>query len=685
MVRSLLEIASRYVAENIQLMGYELIQDYVPGPLLLSILPHLNVFDLYQLHDIVISKGIDPQVFWKEHAIKRWPRRYTHEGIHWFWNGVQHIDSTAGKPTNWLQTYLSNHINNILRIYFVSTSKIDYGSFLTVVFTNPFSVVATARDVTFTEVHPERLIRSFLSDSSNNHLKIDEKMIEHLLNCTIALDYLKQHSKRLSLYRCRTDSVLELVNVLTRNGVLEELHLINCFIKDEVIRPLFLKCSPTNKCKDGLCCHGNALTVYKPEEEVDDLFDMAVAGDDERQSCARNKHVDIIYNCHGNRGFDGKEVELYEGLEPSEAVFPGLRSLVLQGVWISVSAAKVLGQELKNWNRLTALTLNYCPHHKDCAVYKYILQGLIDGSKNSHLTHLVICDYDTLPKLQVLQLIHCYTRCESESARFVKFDLSYTELSFLEDESSTLFSHNSFANVQTPFSFAYSLSLGGMRLRSLDDITGLSFMMKHDAALRHLNLSDCSLMYEQLNCVFQAVTDSYQIESLDVSDNSYHLTNEETQDDSGLVAMIQSSSLARLNINHCKLGNLSSRLVDALRLNTNLRVLWIAENRLGDSNVIKLGSVFQTEDNKCISNIEVLDISSNCITANGLLQFASSLKPKCSDRKLRDVAVYGNWFGNNNENVAPVKTELEKLVNVVRMASTLLATEGSTAEHASQM
>ncbi|XP_070578353.1 ribonuclease inhibitor-like isoform X3 [Ptychodera flava] len=309
-----------------------------------------------------------------------------------------------------------------------------------------------------------------------------------------------------------------------------------------------------------------------------------------------------------------------------------------------------------------------------------ILQGILERDEVNKLKHVEISDTPSLPRDHLIELVKLCIRCDNCQLQTLRFEnLGLTTYPSL-DQQPRLFSEKTFSNFTTPFELTCYLNLSGINLGYREDVASLCYLIRNDAALRHLILSDCYLSPDNLNAIFHAVQDAGRLQSLDVSANHY-----DGDDDGQLVDMLNESGVQRLNLNACHLrGQFSSGLIQALKNNRKLKMLWIAENRLGDDGLDKLSPVFAGEDS--LSQIEILDISCNCISVEPLLKFTSSLKSTSKKITLREVSVFGNWFGEDQDMVSFIHKQLSEMIETVRTSTLYQSTFSSvTAEHISQM
>ncbi|XP_070578352.1 uncharacterized protein [Ptychodera flava] len=716
-VQSLVETAAKCSADNITKIGYNALI------------------------------GIDTESYWKDHTMQRWPRRYSYNS-QWFQKGFEGVDPMTEDDSYWREKYVQGHCIDALRSLVLSKANVD-SEILRKIFYMPLSVEVCGRKASFSSVSPEILLRRGPPPELDYLLIRDGKLFDFFVEFPSILEFLQNHLRRLGIYHCvgHADTLYRTVESLIRDGILESLEILDCALDEgsmlKLVR-LFSNDQSEAKCD----CSKEQLQHHWAEGEPD-LYDMALIGSSvgEHHCCKLSdenyfdklKSSDsepvsnhkVLPSTHGTVVQTADEQTLQSGEHEQQAMlspetrametavtlqtelpqeflltgdttkhlvdsvratpltatisrdsdfsnFSGLQCILLENIRISDRVASALGYQLKHWKNLKKCAFRSCGFEVDGLAT--ILQGILERDEVNKLKHVEISDTPSLPRDHLIELVKLCIRCDNCQLQTLRFEnLGLTTYPSL-DQQPRLFSEKTFSNFTTPFELTCYLNLSGINLGYREDVASLCYLIRNDAALRHLILSDCYLSPDNLNAIFHAVQDAGRLQSLDVSANHY-----DGDDDGQLVDMLNESGVQRLNLNACHLrGQFSSGLIQALKNNRKLKMLWIAENRLGDDGLDKLSPVFAGEDS--LSQIEILDISCNCISVEPLLKFTSSLKSTSKKITLREVSVFGNWFGEDQDMVSFIHKQLSEMIETVRTSTLYQSTFSSvTAEHISQM
>ncbi|XP_077981937.1 leucine-rich repeat-containing protein 41-like [Glandiceps talaboti] len=509
------------------------------------------------------------------------------------------------------------------------------------------------RNIKLLTISDESLIRNQIPQELDYLLIRDGKLFQYFNEFTEIQNILKIHIKRLTIFHCvsNTDSLLKVIQNLIQYGSLEAIELIDSNLDGDNVMKLIQLCQ-YKQLEKRCSCQGN-------REDDADLYDVALVG-------AMNSDKGC---CHDNGPASLDDIVLEQSR--------GVTSLLLENMRISDYVARSLGNQLKNWKNLKKFSLRSCIFSdNNCSTA--ILQGLIDSCYLGGLKHLEISDLAFLPKDHVVSLLKSLIRCKNCCLQILILEYigwtSYSSTAF-----PGFFSRQSFSDVPRQFELTQYINLSGINFQCSSDVWCLCYLIHCDTALRYLTLGDCHLLPIHLNQIFQTVRES-RLETLDVSGNRY----DEDENDA-LSELLRNGGLRRLNLNACHIhGILSTKLIKALQANTKLKMLWIAENRLGDEGLAMLAGIFEKPDSR--SALEVLDISRNCISKEGFLRFATLLQPSKESIKLQEIVVYGNWLKEDKENIKTVEKTLGEIIPTVRISTMYQATRDSfKAEHVSQM
>ncbi|KAM8930550.1 leucine-rich repeat-containing protein 41 [Pelodytes ibericus] len=133
-----------------------------------------------------------------------------------------------------------------------------------------------------------------------------------------------------------------------------------------------------------------------------------------------------------------------------------------------------------------------------------------------------------------------------------------------------------------------------------------------------------------------------------------------------VVLFLEKSQIEEIKFSFCQLFDERSteffrKFVGALRKNPHVKSLNICGNRLGNDRLIMLADIYSPGS---LCTIHTLDISSNCIRSEGLLQFASKLE-KYGTITLKDLSVTQNTLKRDQTKSQEAVQRLKELCCVV--------------------
>ncbi|XP_007430213.1 leucine-rich repeat-containing protein 41 isoform X3 [Python bivittatus] len=135
--------------------------------------------------------------------------------------------------------------------------------------------------------------------------------------------------------------------------------------------------------------------------------------------------------------------------------------------------------------------------------------------------------------------------------------------------------------------------------------------------------------------------------------------------------LLQNPILQEINFSFCRLfenctTELLTEMITTMKKNSSLTTLKLPGNRLGNNRLIALADIF-AEDSS--SSINHLDVSSNCIKPDGLLEFAKKLESytaECRERfKSTKLCLYQNWLDQDAVTAQEALSRLKAMCSVV--------------------
>ncbi|KAM4722691.1 leucine-rich repeat-containing protein 41 [Rhinophrynus dorsalis] len=305
--------------------------------------------------------------------------------------------------------------------------------------------------------------------------------------------------------------------------------------------------------------------------------------------------------------------------------FRSVRALNLHNVPLTLSSCRTLCHLLRSWVSLERLTMAYndlganiflvvealsalsrCP---GCCLSVFSMSDFTTYFPTLDLAHAILT---TFPSLQLLSLSYDLEnhsekeKFEESPAEFKENKLKQLEIRFPQDPLHA----GHFMSVLKASPFLLELSLDNATFPCQEDLKCvLHTLAEHNKALRRLSFHDMKL------------TDAH---------------NE-------IVLLLNSSSLEEVKFSFCRMfekdtEEFLANFVDVLKRNQTIKILKLCGNRLGNDGLEALADIYSPGS---LSSIHYLDVSSNCIKPEGLLQFAKKLE-RFGRIKLRHLSLSQN-------------------------------------------
>ncbi|XP_056408845.1 leucine-rich repeat-containing protein 41 [Hyla sarda] len=163
-------------------------------------------------------------------------------------------------------------------------------------------------------------------------------------------------------------------------------------------------------------------------------------------------------------------------------------------------------------------------------------------------------------------------------------------------------------------------------------------VLKTSSSLEELSLDNATFTsQDDLRRVLQVITDS-NAALRRLSFHDMKMADAHTE----IVHLLNHSRLEEIKFSFCRLfenepDDFLRDFVSAVKRNPSVKILKLCGNRLGNDGLCALADLFSSSS----SGIHYLDVSSNCIKPDGLLQFAKKLEG-CGKIKLRQLSVSQN-------------------------------------------
>ncbi|KAM4642790.1 leucine-rich repeat-containing protein 41 [Discoglossus pictus] len=290
--------------------------------------------------------------------------------------------------------------------------------------------------------------------------------------------------------------------------------------------------------------------------------------------------------------------------------FRSVGALNLHNVPLTMSSCRTLCHLLRSWVSLERLTMAYndlganiflvvealtalsrCP---GCCLSVFSMSDFTTYVPTLDLAHTILT---TFPSLQLLSLSYDLEnhiekeQSEESPTEFKENRLKQLEIRFPQDPLQA----GHLISVLKASSSLLELSLDNATFSCQEDLRRvLCTLAEHNTTMRRLSFHDMKLS--------------------DTHKEIVHLLNIPT--------------LEEIKFSFCRLfekdtEEFVTRFVSALKRNPSIKILKLCGNRLGNDGLAALADIYSPDS---LSSIHYLDVSSNCIKPDGLIQFAKKLE-----------------------------------------------------------
>ncbi|KAK9404298.1 leucine-rich repeat-containing protein 41 [Crotalus adamanteus] len=195
----------------------------------------------------------------------------------------------------------------------------------------------------------------------------------------------------------------------------------------------------------------------------------------------------------------------------------------------------------------------------------------------------------------------------------------------------------------------------------------LAPVLKASGSLKSFSLDSVAISYPQeVGLLLQALKEyNPNLKKLNFHDVNLSEHSKE------VLLILQSPILQEVSFSFCRLfenctAELLTEMITAMKKNSSLTTLKLPGNRLGNHRLIALADIFAGDSSSSISH---LDISSNCIKPDGLLEFTKKLESytaECRECiKLTKLCLYQNWLDQDAATAQEALSRLKAICNVV--------------------
>ncbi|XP_054689705.1 leucine-rich repeat-containing protein 41 isoform X2 [Grus americana] len=192
-------------------------------------------------------------------------------------------------------------------------------------------------------------------------------------------------------------------------------------------------------------------------------------------------------------------------------------------------------------------------------------------------------------------------------------------------------------------------------------------VLKASKSLQQLSLDSATLpCAQELGLLLEALKE-YNPNLKKVSFHDVNLAEHQKE----VLLLLQDPVLQEITFSFCRLFESStteflSEIINTVKRNSSLKSLKLPGNRLGNHRLVALADIF-SEDSS--SSLCQLDVSSNCIKPDGLLEFTKKLESHIQQRggqiQFTHLRLFQNWLDQDAETAQEALRRLKAVCSVV--------------------
>ncbi|XP_043859016.1 leucine-rich repeat-containing protein 41 [Dromiciops gliroides] len=361
----------------------------------------------------------------------------------------------------------------------------------------------------------------------------------------------------------------------------------------------------------------------RPGTEPDDLYDFVflIASEKEEQEEKRQSRP-------SSRTWDLPSLD-------SAQRFRSISALELLTIPLSTESTLVLCHLLRSWVSLEKLTLSY--NGLGSNIF-HLLEGLQALSAQANCCLHSFHFTDLFSPLSVLELAHSTLRV-LPGLRTLAIRIDH--LSPEDSPRSPGSASPGTGHEEIPENCLEQLELGFPRRPQASQ--WLCRVLEASPSLQQLALDSATFTSpKELGQVLQTLREcNPALQKLSFHDMNLADCQKE------VLLLLRDPTLRELTLSFCRLlekrrTHFLPKLVTAMKSNSTLKSFRLPGNRLGSSGLVSLAEIFSSDSSSSLCH---LDISSNCIKPDGLLEFAKQLEQSHSSREtFGHLCLFQNWL-----------------------------------------
>uniref|UniRef100_A0A8C0BIE1 Leucine-rich repeat-containing protein 41 n=1 Tax=Buteo japonicus TaxID=224669 RepID=A0A8C0BIE1_9AVES len=337
--------------------------------------------------------------------------------------------------------------------------------------------------------------------------------------------------------------------------------------------------------------------------------------------------------------------------------FRSVSTLELFSIPLTGETCRTLSNLLSSWVSLENLVLSYNGLGANIIC---ILSGLRALSRHSDCHLRVVRVSDVFSHMPCMELVRCILSAFPQLHTLsVSFDLK-NQLEGNRPEGNP-----SCSEVEIPESCLEQLEIRFPREPL--HTTFLLPVLKASKSLQQLSLDSATLPSSQeLGLLLEALKEC----NPNLKKLSFHDVNL-AEHQKEVLLLLQDPVLQEITFSFCRLFESStteflSEIINTVKRNSSLKSLKLPGNRLGNHRLVALADIF-SEDSS--SSLCQLDVSSNCIKPDGLLEFTKKLEGHIQQRggqiQFTHLRLFQNWLDQDAETAQEALRRLKAVCSVV--------------------
>ncbi|KFU96315.1 Leucine-rich repeat-containing protein 41, partial [Chaetura pelagica] len=334
--------------------------------------------------------------------------------------------------------------------------------------------------------------------------------------------------------------------------------------------------------------------------------------------------------------------------------FRSVSTLELFSIPLTGETCRTLSNLLSSWVSLENLVLSY--NGLGANIF-CILSGLRALSRHSDCQLRVLRLSDIFSHMPCMELVHCVLSAFPQLHTLsVSFDLK-NQLEGNRPEGNP-----SCSEAEIPES-----CLEQLEIRFPRDPLHTAFLLKASKSLQQLSLDSATLPCSQeLGLLLKALKEC----NPNLKKLSFHDVNL-AEHQKEVLLLLQDPVLQEITFSFCRLFESSTtefllEIINTVKRNSSLKSLKLPGNRLGNHRLVALADIF-SEDSS--SSLCQLDVSSNCIKPDGLLEFTKKLEGHIQQRggqiQFTHLRLFQNWLDQDAETAQEALRRLKAVCSVV--------------------